>query len=286
MADGVVQIGPLDIPLSEGRLTTAPQLLLNERTPTVVFERGPLVQKVRISPEMCRLWLKFVAPLVAEATRAEGTLSLSLEGAAVPVMRPTQSDVAGTLEIHAAQIGPGPLAQQYIGLARQVRTLFDPAAGAATTVDPNRGWLVLPEQDVPFEVRGGAVHHRGLTMTVGDVKIETSGSVGIESQEINLLTSIPLQESWFKGREGALTALKGQSLVVPIKGTLTRPQLDGKVLENFAKQLAGSAVQGLLDKQIERGQGLLQQELGRGLDKLFGPIQPQPMPPLQPMPTP
>ena len=280
LAGGIISIGPLDIPVSEGRLTTAPRVLLNSPVPAVVVERGPLIQNVRISPEMCSLWLKFVAPLVAEATRAEGKFSLSLEGAAVPIADPVTSDVTGTLAIHQAQIGPGPLAQQYLGMAQQLRSFFDASAGAATAVDPNRGWLILPQQDVPFEVRQGVVHHHGLTMTVKDVIITTEGSVGIETQQINLLASIPVQESWLKN-DAKFAFLKGQTIKVPIRGTLSHPQLDGKVLENLGKQLVGSVVQGQINKQVERGQELLQSEFDKGLNRLFGPLQPKP-----PMPVP
>jgi translocation and assembly module TamB len=275
LAGGIVHFGPLDMPISEGRLTTAPRLHLNESSPLVVIDRGPLLQEVRISPEMCRLWLKYVAPLVADATRAEGKLSLGLEGALVPPLAPADSEIVGTLQIHAAQVGPGPLAQQYIGLARNVRTLFDANAGAAVAVDPTRGWLQMPEQNVPFEVRGGVVHHQGLMMTVRDVTITTSGSVNTQTQELNLLASIPLSESWFKREDGVFKSLKGQSIVVPIRGTLTRPQIDGKVLENLGKQLAGAAVQGVIDRQLQRG-----------LDRLFGPPQPQAAPPSAPAPMP
>ena len=85
LAGGVVQIGPLDVPLAEGHLKTAPRVLLNDRGPQIVVDRGPLLENVRISPEMCSLWLKYIAPQVADAAHAEGKLSLSLEGASVPL---------------------------------------------------------------------------------------------------------------------------------------------------------------------------------------------------------
>jgi hypothetical protein len=273
---GIVAIGPVDIPLSEGRLKAAPRILLNDRVPALVMDRGPLLEDVRISPEMCQLWLKYVAPMLADVTRAEGRFSLSLQGAAVPLAQPKRADAAGTLAIQSAQVGPGPLAQQYLAVAQQVRTLFDPAAGAATTVDPNRGWIVLPQQDVQFEVVDGGVVHRGFTMTVKDVAITTEGRVGIEDQSLNLLASVPIQESWLKKAPPYLTGLKGQTLQIPISGTISQPKLDARVLESLAKQAAGSAVQGVIDDQVKKGQTLLQDELGKGLNRLFGPLQPKP----------
>jgi hypothetical protein len=281
LAGGVVQIGPLDIPVSEGRLTTAPQLFLNAQHPLLVMDRGPLIQNVRISPEMCTLWLKFVAPLVAEATRAEGTFSLSLNGATVPLVAPIQSNLAGTLAIQSAQIGPGPAAQPILNMARQLRTFFDANAGAATAVDPDRGWLQLPKQDVMFEIHDGAVHHRGMTMTIRDVVVTTEGSVGIETQELNLTATVPIQDSWFK-QDSRFAMLKGKTLQIPIRGTLKQPKIDAKVIETLGRQLAGSA----LDKLLDKPQDLLQKGFGggisKGLDRLFGP-QPQPG---QPAPAP
>src|SRR5438477_217551 len=40
LASGVVLVGPLDIPLAEGKVTTAPRLLLNSLAPSLVIDRG------------------------------------------------------------------------------------------------------------------------------------------------------------------------------------------------------------------------------------------------------
>jgi hypothetical protein len=150
----------------------------------------------------------------------------------------------------------------------------------------------LPQQDVNFEVRDGAVVNRGLKMSVGDVVVTTEGSVHIQTQKIQLVASIPLKDNWFKRQDGIFATLKGQTVQIPIDGTLSQPRLDTRVLETLGKQLAGSAVQGLLSKPLERGQNLLNQELQRGegalqrelgqglqglqgLNRLFGPLAPQ-----------
>jgi hypothetical protein len=134
-------------------------------------------------------------------------------------------------------------------------------------------------------VRQKVVHHHGLKMTVKDVVITTEGSVGIETQQINLVASIPVPESWLKN-DKKFAFLKGQTIKIPVTGTLSQPHLDGRVLENLGKQLVGSAVQGQINRQVERGQELLQKELGSGLNKLFGPLGPQTQPQSAPAPTP
>ena len=40
-------------------------------------------------------------------------------------MQPSLADLEGTLTIHEAKIGPGPLADQYISLAQQVKALME-----------------------------------------------------------------------------------------------------------------------------------------------------------------
>ncbi|MDX1944223.1 MAG: hypothetical protein SFU86_02370 [Pirellulaceae bacterium] len=284
LEQGIVNIGPLDIPVSEGRLTTAPRILLTAAQPAVIVERGPMIQNVRISPEMCNLWLKYVAPLVAEATEAEGKFSLGLEGANVPLAAPKRADVAGALAIHGAQVGPGPLAKQYLGIIKQLRTFLKPTEAAnpasgtnpAASADAYGRWLVLPEQTVQFAVRDGIAYHDGLTMTNGEFEIKTKGSVRIEDQAISLVASIPIRESWFKEKEKTplLASLAGKTIEIPIEGTLSSPRPDGKVLENLGKQLASKAVGGLIDKGKDKIKGFLDKELGNGLKGLFGPQTP------------
>ncbi|MCI0357065.1 MAG: hypothetical protein L0211_01090, partial [Planctomycetaceae bacterium] len=280
LKQGVVYIGPLDIPVSDGRLTTAPRILLNEPVPQLVVDRGPLIQNVKITPEMCNQWLKYVAPLLADATESEGKFSLSLEGASVPLLAPLASSVQGGLAIHGAQVGPGPLAKQYLGMARQLKSLIDPTAAQG---DQYARWLVLPEHNVGFAVQDGIVSHDGLTMTAQNFVVTTKGQVRIEDQAIDLDANIPIQMAWFpKEQQGLAAGLKGKSIPVKVTGTLSEARLDRKAFASFGKQLAGSAVQGFLEKNQPKVQELIGKEAGNLLDGLFGP-KPKPA---APAPTP
>ncbi|MBW8885497.1 MAG: hypothetical protein JF612_12150, partial [Planctomycetia bacterium] len=190
LAAGVVQIGPLDIPLAEGRLTAGPRLILNQPQPALVVDRGPVLTNVRISPEMCTMWLKYVAPLVAEATRAEGKFSLSMEGANVPLAAPMAGNAAGTLSIASAQIGPGPMGQQLQVLASELFAFLKPGDGQATASSGHLALLSFPQQDVPFSLRDAVVRHDGLKVMIGDLAIATEGIVNIQTEEFDLTASI------------------------------------------------------------------------------------------------
>ena len=80
---------------------------------------------------------------------------------------PLAGNVQGTLNIHAASVGPGPLSQQFLSIAEQVKAVVERRAPQAGSNSPGQ-WLELPAQDVSFQMVDGRVHHRGLQMVVGD----------------------------------------------------------------------------------------------------------------------
>jgi translocation and assembly module TamB len=128
-------------------------------------------------------------------------------------------------------------------------SLFTPGAVPPQTGSAqNRGVLVLPEQQVKFEMIDGRVHHQGLQMTVKDVVITTRGSVGLD-QTMELVAEIPVQDSWVS-KNAALASLKGQMLQIPIRGTLAAPVPDTRGLTNLATSLGRSAATGLLEKKV------------------------------------
>jgi translocation and assembly module TamB len=256
----IVYMGPLDLSINEGKLLGAPRLNLTGESPVLEMDKGQVIQNLRISPELCDGWMKFVAPLLAGVTRAEGNFSVDLDGARVPLMTPTKGTIGGVMSIHKAEVGPGPLAQKYLDMAKLVKDIADgnyAALGSLLTpgaVPPqtssaqNRGVLVLPEQQVKFEMIDGRVHHQGLQMTVKDVVITTRGSVGLD-QTMELVAEIPVQDAWV-AKNAALASLKGQMLQIPIRGTLAAPVPDTRGLTNLATSLGRSAATGLLEKKV------------------------------------
>ncbi|WP_425615498.1 hypothetical protein NA78x_005419 [Anatilimnocola sp. NA78] len=256
----VVYVGPLDFIINEGKLLGSPRLNLAGTSPLLEMDKGAVIQNLRISPELCDAWMKFVAPLLAGVTRAQGNFSVDLEGAKVPLTQPMTSSVAGVMTIHNAEVGAGPLTQQYLNMAKQLKDIADgnyagvanlfPGAGTAPTQETptsNAGVLVMPQQQVNFELIDGRVHHRGLKMNVKDVVITTHGSVGLD-QTMQIVAEFPIPDSWLN-KNASLAGLKGKTLQIPIHGTLSAPMPDTRVIANLTKELAGSAATGLLQEQ-------------------------------------
>ncbi|MBW3598084.1 MAG: hypothetical protein KY475_12500 [Planctomycetes bacterium] len=262
LSGGVAAVGPLDMPVSEGRLTVAPKVLLNASPMLATIDAGPVLQDVRISPGMCRTWLKYVAPLVADAAQAEGRFSIDLtQPARIPLEAPAQSEVHGVLKVHGAQVGPGPLSRQFLTLAEQVK-----AAVERRPLAPGQfggTWLIMTEQNIRFEMAGGRIYHRDLQLSAGDVAIRTRGSVGVD-QSLDLLAEVPIQDRWVE-REPLLAGFRGQTLQVPVSGSLTSPRLDQRASEQFARQMLGDAARRLLEENLKTNP-----DIRGALDKLFG----------------
>jgi hypothetical protein len=116
--------------------------------------------------------------------------------------------------------------------------------------------LTVQDQQVNFRVVDGRVFHQGMQFQVGDVVMQTEGSVGFD-QTVALVVNVPIQDKWIDG-QALLVALKGQSIKIPISGTLTQPRMDQSAVAGLSQQLLQGAAQ-----QAIGG------ELNKALDKLF-----------------
>jgi hypothetical protein len=246
LGDGVVRIEPLSLAVGEGRLTASPYVRLDPEPSELLLPAGPMITNVRISPEVSEAMLKYVAPVLAGATQSDGSFSLQLEGARVPLGEPRRADSAGTLAVHSVRVVPGPMVRDWIGLAHLAAT----AANSEVTL------LAIRDQQVNFRVLDGRVHHQNMEFQIGDVAMRSQGSVGFD-ETISLVLQVPIQDSWI-ANQPFLAGLKGQSLQVPITGTLTRPQMDQRAIAGLSQQLLQGAAQ-----QAIGG------ELNKALDKLF-----------------
>lgn len=256
---GFMTFSPIDLPVSEGKVAITPTVDVN-RTPYIAtLQPGTIVDRVRISPEMCRSWLKYLAPLAANATNAEGHFSVTLDEAKFPVSDPTGGNIRGKLVIHSAQIGPGPLSQEILNVVQLVQNVINKqplaALGAQQTTSQ---WLDMPQQQLTLELADHKVRHQDMQFTVDGVEVRTSGWVGLD-QQIALVAIVPVRDEWVS-KDRYLASLKGQTIRLPINGTLSRPQLDRTAL----RQLTTQAATGVITNEV-------QERLGREINKFLPP---------------
>jgi hypothetical protein len=256
LGDGAIHMEPLSLAVGEGRLTVAPHIRLDPEPREITLPAGPVITNVRISPEVSEAMLKYVAPVLAGATQSEGLFSLELAGARVPLSELRQADSAGKLTVHSVRVVPGPLANQWINLAQQIESLTK--RRNASNRDNKRAvtLLAVRDQQVNFRVLDGRVHHESMEFQVGDLTMRSSGSVGFD-ETVSLTLQVPVQDAWI-AKEPLLAGFKGQTLQVPISGTLTQPRMDERAIASLGQQLLQGAAQ-----QAIGG------ELNKALDKLF-----------------
>ena len=150
----------------------------------------------------------------------------------------------------SARIGPGPLSQQLLNVSNQIRAIADPARQTAGNTGSSLNWVLMPQQEVSFRLEQGRVWHENLTMRVGDLPLRTTGWVAL-NQHLSLTAAIPFQERWV-GSNRWLAGLKGQTIAVPIGGTLQAPQLDTRGLTELNRQIVTGAAGGLLQQELQK----------------------------------
>ncbi len=182
-----------EIPVSGGKLRWDVQSDLTSPQTVIIQKPMTVLENVAITPQMCQSWLKYVTPLLAEATSVDGRLSLTINQARYNISNVNDQTVDGQLTIHSAVVGPGPLSNQVIGLVQQINAIRKKEL--ASTVSSPQVWMQLPTQAIAFRMENGRVIHRDLKVSVGDVTLISSGAVGLDGR-MDITSGIPIQDDW------------------------------------------------------------------------------------------
>jgi hypothetical protein len=218
-----------------------PELVLHQGT---VFDRAP------ITPQMCDDLLKYIAPVLAEVTDVSGEFSIELDEWRLPLEDLQKGEGSGRLTIHTIDLEAGPLVRALttlLGLPPSVR--------------------LADNSVVEFTMREGRVHHRDLQFGIGKFQVRTEGSVGVD-QTLDLLAEVPIPDTLLGfglvENTALFEAMQGQTLRLPVHGTLDEPKVDALKLGASNSELLQSLLGGLLEKRSGEEGDLL--DLLRGLE--------------------
>lgn len=188
----------------------------------LIVEPSRVLDHVQISPELCRGGLKYILPVLAEATWTKGELSVELDACVIDLDHPTNSLVSGRLVVHNVQAGIknevlGAVGERFAGLWGQ---------GELQSIH------LVEESVVTFQVRDGLVWHEGaefgLPRLSEELVVRTSGSVAFD-ESLNLTAGVPMPLHLIAG--GAIAqALTKKEMTLQISGTLSNPKV--KLNEN------------------------------------------------------
>ncbi|MDA1179152.1 MAG: hypothetical protein O2931_10195, partial [Planctomycetota bacterium] len=247
LADGLVRFDPIETQLGDGSLSVHPVLDLRSTEPTVLLQSPAHLDRLRLTPEVCRSYLKYLAPLVADVAESQGVFSVAVSAARLPAYHTTEMAVDGQLVIHEAQVGPGALSQQVLSAIQTVRQLARSGgeAGGGTATQLN-----LPEQTIQWQVRDGRVYHEGFTIQIGDVVMKTRGWVAMDDS-LQLVVEVPVQPGWVESKPW-LKSLAGTSIQLPVTGTLRRPLVDQRGLAQMGTQALQGAAQDAVRSEVQK----------------------------------
>ncbi len=140
LADAIVTLHPVEVAVSGGKLHLGGQLLLNGGPPTILIPAGPVFENVELTNEVCDTWMKYIAPILSQATRAEGRFSLALDESRIPVAEPGSAAMSGRLSIAKGQIVPGPLLVEINGIINNIMSSINGNLLARLHRHPKSRW--------------------------------------------------------------------------------------------------------------------------------------------------
>lgn len=232
LASGWLKVDPVKTTISQGSLMLAPNVRL-EPASELVLPPG-VVDRAKITREMCASALGYTLPLLANVATVEGELSLQLASARVPFDDPAKSDVAGVLRLHSAKVGPGPIVSEIVGLLK--------------TVAP---YSVIRDNQVKFRLVKGRVHHENLELILPEnIVVRSSGSVGLDGS-LDMIAEVPLPAKLL-GNIKIPAEIARTPIRLPISGTIDRPRIDSRALAEVLRDAGRDAATGLILKGLDK----------------------------------
>ena len=241
--------------IGSGRLQGSGIVRFEDETTWVRIDPGTVADQVELTPEMTDQWLKYLAPMAANSARVRGKLSVQLDEALVDLGDPAKTRVSGRLNISSAEMSAGPLANQMFGGLNQLIALT-----GGRSISQDATLITMPPQTVDFSVSDGDVSHQRMYFQVDRARVVTSGRVRMRDSSMEMIAQIPIDERWL-GRN--LQGLAGQTITLPIDGTISRPSLDSRIITKMAGELGAKAIQSSAETYLQR-------QFEKGLGSLFG----------------
>ncbi|TWT49332.1 hypothetical protein Pla22_45270 [Rubripirellula amarantea] len=255
-----VSITPTNIPVGKGYVRASGTVNYAGDSMWMRLDPGVIADSIELTPEMTDRWLKYLAPLAAQTASIKGTISAEVDEATINFDDVASSRVIGRMGVGTVDMNAGPLAQQLLGGLNQLASIASAFGGSMKTQNQNSTLISMPPQTVNFSLDGGVVTHDRLFFDVDRAQVVTSGRVRINDGRLEMQAMVPLDERWLGS---SLKGLAGQTITLPIAGTVSRPTLDSSSIAKVVGDLGAKKLQ-------ETTENYLEKQLGKGLEKLFG----------------
>lgn len=243
MTRGVVKVVRVHTTLAGGKATVEPTIDLSTDPGAVTVTKGAVIDRAKLTTSALGAdgALRFALPAFSGALQADGEFSAAIEDNRLSLGDLNQTSAKGVLLIHRATVGLTPVAAQAANLL----------GAKATTM------TLANETPVQVHVTNGRVYHQNFAVRIAGTTFHTSGSVGFDdSLDLTIDVPLPKDSPLLKNNPVLQKATSGKVLKVPLKGTLTKPELDPKALNNalvaLAREGAKDAGKDLLEGELKK----------------------------------
>ncbi len=256
LLEGQLAFGPFDLAVAGGRVRGAPWIRFVPWPGELVIPPGRLVERVAISGPVSRRIAVALSPLLGRAAQASGVMSIDLAGARLPMGDALGGELAGQVLFENFEVMPAAETQPLANLLVKLQSVVDPrfAFGDKAVL------LRVRPDPIRVQLAGRRIYHEGLVMDSGQLVVRSQGSAG-EDGTLDMQLEVA-----FRGDLVGQTPVIGQlfrtPLIVPLKGTVSRPQFDAAAMD----RILGRIVENTAEAVVRDG-------IGRGLEAIFRPSQ-------------
>ena len=225
MLDGGILQVDYQPALNQGKLVFTPGLEATRNPMVLSFPpKAHVLQNVQLTQEMLDQGLSLMLPLLHGCSVLGGTVDLTLQECHVPLGPTLTNDMTFTsaLSLHNLRLSP---------------------SGAMGSIMEIAGFggqeITVAQYDLTAECSHGRVKPSDLVLNVAGGKATLSGSVGLNGA-LAYTAVVPISKG-LVGKELA-KYLDGETIRVPITGTIGAPAVDRKALDAEVKRLVREAV--------------------------------------------
>ena len=264
--EGQLALGPFDVGLGGGRIRGTPWVQLLPLPGEFVIPPGRLADRVVLAGPVAERFMTWIFPLLGRSTRTQGLVSVDVGGARLPLNDPWAGEAAGQLVFENLEVQPGPLLAPLANLLVKLQSVIDPrfAFGDKAVL------LRVRPDPVRVRVTGRRTWHDGLLMDMGQLAVRSAGSVGADGS-LAMVVEVGFRGDLVAGAP-RLAKLMRSPLVIPLKGTVERPQFDVGAIDLLIQRIVDNTAEAVIKDGFEQGL--------EGLEELFGNPPPRlPTPP-------
>ncbi len=222
---------PFVIQAEEGKITLAPSVRLTPGPMEIIMPNAMVVEQFKMTPEMASKLMKYMAPVLADATAVEGRFSLGVTEGRIPVDQWQRMTMTGKATMHGLQVMPGPKSELWVGIARQVKGIVSGGGLAALTGGAGGEGGATSMIGTGLSAAGGLLNGGGLQGLAG----AAGQGTGTTADQKTVLLRMPEQTIDYAVQDGKVyhqgLTMEIDNLVVRTRGYVGLDNSLGLVLE-------------------------------------------------------